>query len=113
MPTIHELTALSPLDGRYAKTLTSFREYFSEFSLIKWRLHVEIEWLIALSKATEVSHISELSNTQIEKLQALVTHFSPEQALQVKTIERQTLHDVKAVEYYLKEHLEFVAIRQF
>jgi adenylosuccinate lyase len=106
MTTIHELTALSPLDGRYAKTLKPLREYFSEFSLIKWRLHVEIEWLIALSKAPQITHISELSNTSIGKLQTLATHFSPEQALQVKTIETQTLHDVKAVEYYLKEHLK-------
>ena len=99
------LTALSPLDGRYEKQLADLRAHFSEFALIKNRVTVEVAWLKALAAETSISEIKPFSAATIAELDAVVAQFSPEHALEVKTIERTTNHDVKAVEYWLKERL--------
>ena len=101
------LTALSPVDGRYYKaTSTRLRQLFSEFGLIHHRLEVEVAWLLALSDHPGVSEVSALSDAAKERLRSLVAEFSPEQAQQVKDIEEETNHDVKALEYFLRERLK-------
>lgn len=99
------LTALSPLDGRYEKQLADLRQHFSEYALIKNRVTVEIAWLKALAAEAEISEIKPFSAATIAELDAVVAQFSPDHAQQVKAIERTTNHDVKAVEYWLKERL--------
>ena len=99
------LTSLSPLDGRYEKQLTDLRPHFSEFALIKNRVAVEVAWLKALAAETALGEIKPFSAATIAELDTVVSQFSPEHAVEVKTIERTTNHDVKAVEYWLKERL--------
>jgi adenylosuccinate lyase len=98
------LTALSPLDGRYAAKVDALREHFSEFGLIKARLKVEIEWLKALAAEPHFSEISAFSPSTVAELDALVTNFSVEQAAEVKAEEAVTNHDVKALEYWIKKN---------
>ena len=101
------LTALSPVDGRYYKTTsTRLRQLFSEFGLIHHRLEVEIAWLQALSDHPGIPEVSTLSDAAKKRLQSLVAEFSPEQAQRVKGIEKETNHDVKALEYFLRERLK-------
>ncbi|MGL6040347.1 MAG: lyase family protein, partial [Deefgea sp.] len=99
------LTALSPLDGRYEKQLADLRAHFSEFALIKNRVTVEVAWLKALASDAALEDIKPFSAATIAELDAVVSQFNTEHALEVKTIERTTNHDVKAVEYWLKERL--------
>ncbi|TJZ75551.1 adenylosuccinate lyase [Chitiniphilus eburneus] len=99
------LTALSPLDGRYEKQLSELRAHFSEFALVKNRVAVEVAWLKALAAESAISEIKPFSAATIAELDLVVAQFSPEHAVEVKTIERTTNHDVKAVEYWLKERL--------
>ncbi|MHB8847463.1 MAG: adenylosuccinate lyase [Burkholderiales bacterium] len=98
------LTALSPLDGRYAAKVEPLRAYFSEFGLIRHRVTIEIEWLKALAAEPLISEIPAFSATTITELDHLVTHFSTAEADCIKAIENITNHDVKAVEYFLREH---------
>jgi len=100
------LNALSPLDGRYQSKLDALRPYFSEYALIKHRAWVEIEWLKALSLAAELSEIAPFSQSTIAELDAAITNFSEADAAQVKAIESRTNHDVKALEYWLKEKFD-------
>ncbi len=97
------LTALSPLDGRYEKKTANLRAYFSEFALIRYRVHVEIEWLIALSQATEIAECAPFSAGAVSALRDAAANFSVTDAGRVKAIEATTNHDVKAVEYWLRE----------
>jgi adenylosuccinate lyase len=97
------LTALSPLDGRYGGKIASLRPYFSEFGLIKHRVLVEVEWLKALASATEIAEVPAFSKAAVAFLNAIVANFSEADAARVKAIEATTNHDVKAVEYFLKE----------
>ncbi len=97
------LNALSPLDGRYQSKLDALRPLFSEYALIKHRAWVEIEWLKALSAAKELAEIAPFSAETIKELDAAIAEFSEEDAAQVKAIESRTNHDVKALEYWLKE----------
>jgi len=97
------LNALSPLDGRYQSKLDALRPYFSEYALIKHRALVEVEWLKALSAAKALVEIAPFSAETIKELDAAVAEFSEEDASQVKAIESRTNHDVKALEYWLKE----------
>lgn len=99
------LTALSPLDGRYHSKLDGLRPYFSEFALIKHRIRVEVEWLKALSTEPAIAEIPPFSPETIAELDRLAADFSEADADAVKTIEARTNHDVKAVEYFLKERL--------
>ncbi len=97
------LNALSPLDGRYQSKLDALRPYFSEYALIKHRAWVEVEWLKALSAAPEIKEIAAFSADTIRELDDAIKYFSEEDATQVKAIESRTNHDVKALEYWLKE----------
>jgi adenylosuccinate lyase len=98
------LTALSPLDGRYAGKVDALREHFSEFGLIKARLKVEIEWLKALATEPHFSEIAAFSPSTVAELDALVANFTVEQAAEVKAEEAVTNHDVKALEYWIKKN---------
>ena len=100
---LNALTALSPLDGRYQEKTASLRACFSEFALIKYRIYVEIEWLIALSRAAEISECAAFSPVTLRTLRDAATNFSLADAERVKAIEATTNHDVKAVEYWLRE----------
>jgi adenylosuccinate lyase len=100
------LNALSPLDGRYQSKLDALRPYFSEYALIKHRAWVEVEWLKALSGALELSEIAPFSAETIHALDAAIANFSEVDASQVKAIEARTNHDVKALEYWLKEKFD-------
>ena len=98
------LTALSPLDGRYAGKVDALREHFSEFGLIRARLKVEIEWLKALAAEPHFSEIAAFSPSTVAELDALVANFTVEQAAEVKAEEAVTNHDVKALEYWIKKN---------
>lgn len=99
----HLLTALSPLDGRYADKVDALRSQFSEYGLIRRRLQVEIEWLKALAAEAHFSEIPAFSSATIAELNALVANFVPQQAAEVKAEEAVTNHDVKALEYWIKK----------
>jgi adenylosuccinate lyase len=99
------LTALSPLDGRYQDKVAALREHFSEYGLIRNRIRVEIAWLEALAQAPQLAEIPPFSAATRAELAALVEGFSVNDADQVKAIEARTNHDVKAMEYWLKERL--------
>jgi adenylosuccinate lyase len=97
------LIALSPLDGRYARKVAGLREHFSEFGLIRDRVRVEIAWLVALGDEPAIAEVAAFSQAARDALAAVAAGFSLADAERVKTIERTTNHDVKAVEYWLKE----------
>ncbi|HRO64423.1 adenylosuccinate lyase [Thermomonas sp.] len=100
------LTCLSPLDGRYAGKVDALRPIFSEYGLIRARVKVEIEWLLALAAEPGITELAPFSAPAAARLRALAEGFSVDDAARVKTIERTTNHDVKAVEYFLKERLK-------
>src|SRR5678816_4310428 len=102
---LSSLTALSPLDGRYSSTVESLRQYFSELALIRYRVLIEIEWLQALAAEPALAEVPEFSAAAVKELDAVVTGFSEPDGAAVKTIEARTNHDVKAIEYFLKERL--------
>ncbi len=99
------LTSLSPLDGRYAAKVDALRDQFSEFGLIRRRLQVEIEWLKALAAEPHFAEIPAFSPATLARLDQLLVDFAPPQAAAVKAIEAVTNHDVKALEYWIKEQL--------
>ncbi len=100
------LTAVSPLDGRYANKCSELTEVFSEFGLIKRRVLVECAWLEALCDAKEIRECKALSATERKTLHAIAADFTVAEARRIKEIERTTNHDVKAVEYFLKEKVK-------
>jgi adenylosuccinate lyase len=101
-----QLLALSPLDGRYAGKVDPLRPIFSEFGLIKARVKVEVEWLLALAAEPGVAELAPFSDAAAARLRALADGLSVADAARVKEIERTTNHDVKAVEYLIKERLK-------
>ena len=101
-----QLLALSPLDGRYAGKVDPLRPIFSEFGLIKARVKVEVEWLLALANEPGIVELKPFSSGAIARLRALADNLSVADAARVKEIERTTNHDVKAVEYLIKERLK-------
>ncbi len=103
--TLNELTALSPLDGRYAAKVEGLRIHFSEYGLMRNRVRVEIEWLKALASARELAECPDFSESTIAELNAVIADFSITDAEAIKAIESRTNHDVKAMEYWLKERL--------
>lgn len=111
------LTALSPLDGRYQKQVDALRDCFSEFALIKNRVTVELAWLKALAEEPTIAEVPAFSPRTIAEMDELVANFSEAHASEVKAIESRTNHDVKAVEYWLKERLggnqEINAVSEF
>lgn len=100
------LLALSPLDGRYAAKVDALRPIFSEYGLIHARVRVEIAWLLALAGEPGIPELAPFSAAAVARLHALADAFSVADAARVKEIERTTNHDVKAVEYFIKERLE-------
>jgi adenylosuccinate lyase len=111
------LTALSPLDGRYARKCDDFREVFSEYGLIRLRAFTEVRWIQFLSARPEITELESLSPVVNQYLDQLAEKFTPDHARRVKDIEQTTNHDVKAVEYLIAEHLgddaELARIRPF
>jgi adenylosuccinate lyase len=103
---LSELTAISPVDGRYGSKTAAFRDLFSEFGLIKHRVLVEIRWFQALASHPEISEVPELDNDAMNVLNGIVDNFSLSDAQRIKDIEATTNHDVKAVEYFLKEKVQ-------
>ncbi|SFZ74593.1 adenylosuccinate lyase [Chitinimonas taiwanensis] len=103
--TLSTLTALSPLDGRYSKQVNALRDCFSEYALVKYRVKVEVEWLKALAAEPAIVEVPAFSAATIAELDEVVANFSEAHAGEVKAIESRTNHDVKAVEYWLKERL--------
>jgi len=99
------ITALSPLDGRYQSKVAPLQNYFSEFALIRFRIQVEVAWLQALSNSNDIKEIASFSAETRTQLNTLVAEFSVTDAQAVKAIEATTNHDVKAVEYWLKQTL--------
>ncbi len=104
MPT-HALTALSPLDGRYASKAEPLRPIFSEFGLMHRRVQVEIEWLLALAAEPAIAELPAFDPEQVDHLRSIVSGFSVEDGTRIKAIEATTNHDVKAVEYFIKERI--------
>jgi len=98
------LLAVSPLDGRYARDASPLQEYFSEYALIRGRVQVEIEYLLSLAAETRL--VRALSEQESQQLRSLIAQFTPDDAAQIKEIERTTRHDVKAVEYFLRARLD-------
>lgn len=111
------LTAVSPIDGRYGSKTSDYRSIFSEFGLIKCRVEVEIRWLQKLAAHPGIPEVSAFSEDTQALLNNIVTQFSEADALRVKTIEATTNHDVKAVEYFIKESFgsneELAKIKEF
>lgn len=105
---MNTLTALSPLDGRYASKCDALRPFLSEFGLIAARVEVEVRWLQSLAAHAEISEIAAFDTATTAALDAIVSDFSEADAERIKTIERTTNHDVKAVEYFLKEKIAHI-----
>lgn len=99
------IKSLSPLDGRYGAITQPLGDYFSEWALIKYRIHVEVEWLIAIASNPAFAEIRQFTPEEITFLRNIVKNFDDNAALRIKEIERTTNHDVKAVEYFLRETL--------
>jgi adenylosuccinate lyase len=100
------LTSISPLDGRYAIQVQSLVPYFSEEALIHYRVRVELAWLVTLSECPDLLHIRPLTPLERQLLETWIATFNSEQAQHLKAIEATIGHDVKAVEYYLKERFQ-------
>ena len=111
------LTAISPIDGRYADKTAELRPIFSEYGLIHHRVQVEVRWLQALACHPGIPEVPLLSESARQVLDGLVEQFTLADAQRIKNIERTTNHDVKAVEYWLKEriagHAELEAVSEF
>ena len=104
------IKSISPLDGRYSKNLDPLTAYFSEWGLIKYRIYVEVEWLIMMSETPEITHVRELTGSEKAFLRNIVSDFDDEKAGAVKEIEDQTRHDVKAIEYYIKKVIKGTSV---
>ncbi len=104
--TLSSLNAISPIDGRYLKKTSALSPYFSEFALIYYRLMVEIRWLESLGANKNIKEVVEFDKNAKAYLAEILVNFDEEEAEKVKNYEKQTNHDVKAVEYYLKDKLE-------
>lgn len=106
------LTAISPVDGRYRSKVSELAPYFSEFGLIKYRVHVEVEYFIALVEAG-IGPLKDVPVAVFPELRAIVTAFSEEDAQAIKNIEKTTNHDVKAVEYFLKDKMQHLGLENY
>ena len=100
------LTAISPVDGRYGSRTRELRAIFSEFGLMRFRVEVEVRWLQALAAHADINEVPALSAEANARLDAIVANFNEADGQRIKDIERTTNHDVKAVEYFLKEQVE-------
>ncbi len=114
---LSSLTAVSPIDGRYGSKTAEFRDIFSEFGLIRFRVEVEVRWLQQLAAHEQVTEVTPFSDAAQKHLNSIVENFCEADAMRIKEIERTTNHDVKAVEYFIKEAFgnnpELNAIKEF
>lgn len=114
---LSSLSAISPIDGRYAEKTVGLRAIFSEYGLMRYRVIAEVRWLIQLASHTGIPEVPPLSATARERLDQIASGFAIEDAQRIKTIEATTNHDVKAVEYFLKEkignHAELGVVKEF
>lgn len=114
---LSSLTAVSPIDGRYGSKTADYRSIFSEFGLIRYRVEVEVRWLQQLAAHAQIDEVPALSDEANAYLDAMVANFSVENAQRIKDIESVTNHDVKAVEYFIKEsfadNAELDAVKEF
>ncbi|RDH44192.1 adenylosuccinate lyase [Zooshikella ganghwensis] len=114
---LSSLTALSPVDGRYSNKTADLRPFFSEYGLLRYRVEVEIRWLQQLAATPEIVEVPPLSSAANAFLEQILEEFDEQEAARIKAIEQTTNHDVKAVEYYLKEQLdrqpELAPIKEF
>ena len=109
---LNNLTAISPIDGRYRKKLEILSNYFSEFALIKYRVFVEIQYFIALWEL-EIPQLLKLSKNSVENIEQIFLGFSIEDAIYIKKIEEKINHDVKAVEYFIKDKFDELGLSKF
>ncbi|MDR0332089.1 MAG: adenylosuccinate lyase [Dysgonamonadaceae bacterium] len=109
---LNELTAISPVDGRYRDKTAGLADYFSEYALIKYRTHVEVEYFIALCEQG-IEPLNQIQDEKMAALRDIVANFSESDAAHIKEIERTTNHDVKAVEYFLKEKFDEVNLSDY
>ncbi|MFN8230040.1 MAG: adenylosuccinate lyase [Bacteroidia bacterium] len=109
---LSSLTAISPIDGRYRKTTENLDNYFSEFALIKYRVKIEIDYFIQLSNVG-LPQLPKINNELVSKLKTVYENFSIEDALKIKETEKTTNHDVKAVEYFVKEKLSHLGLEKY
>ncbi len=107
----HELTSISPIDGRYKNKISELSEYFSEYGLIKYRVRVEIEYFIAITKLG-LKGLKEISKEDEKNIRLIYQNFNVNNAERVKEIEKTTNHDVKAVEYFLKEEFDRMGLSE-
>lgn len=103
---LSQLTAISPIDGRYASKCSDLRGIFSEYGLLKYRVQVEITWLKTLSSEPGIAEVPAFSSEAVALLDSIANNFSEADAMRIKEIEKTTNHDVKAVEYFLKEKIK-------
>ena len=106
------LTAITPIDGRYISKTSSLQAYFSEAALIKFRVHVEIEYFIALCNSS-ITQLNHFPSNKFSKLRDLYLNFKEEDAQRIKDIESITNHDVKAVEYFIKDEFDKLGLEEF
>lgn len=109
---LSQLTAISPIDGRYRNKCASLENYFSEYALIRYRVRVEVEYFIALCEIP-LPQLSEVDKALFPELRAIYEGFTPEDAARVKEIESVTNHDVKAVEYFLKQEFDRLGLEKY
>ena len=102
----NRLGAVSPLDGRYGENIKSLSPYFSEAALMRYRLYIEIEYLIALSTEEKIKELDAFTEAQIKKLRNIYQSFNIAAADEIKKIEAETKHDVKAIEYYIQKKIK-------
>ncbi|XZQ55268.1 MAG: adenylosuccinate lyase [Arsenophonus sp.] len=105
---LSSLTAISPIDGRYSDKVNTLRLIFSEFALLKYRIEIEVRWLQKLAASAEIKEVPAFSPETIDYLEQIITNFSENDAIQIKHIEQKINHDVKAVEYFIKEKIRSI-----
>ena len=110
--TLNPLTAISPIDGRYHAKTKKLADYFSEFGLIRYRVQIEVEYFIALSQ-TEIPIFKSFPSDKLADLRAIYLNFTEEDANWIKNSEKTTNHDVKAVEYFLKDKMKSLGLESF
>ncbi len=114
---LSSLSAVSPIDGRYAEKTVDLRPIFSEFGLMRYRVIAEVRWLEQLARHPQITEVPALSDEALERLEQIAQGFCVEDAQRIKTIETTTNHDVKAVEYFIKEKIgsldELGAVKEF
>ncbi len=106
---LSSLTAVSPIDGRYGDKVSALRTIFSEFGLLKFRVQVEVRWLQKLAECAEIKEVPAFDTDANAYLNEIIANFNEQDAMRIKIIERTTNHDVKAVEYFLKEKVAHVS----